>query len=63
MARKILAVFVILWGVAILLSFALGFTRIGGGAYGSGQAAGLVFGVLLAAAGAYALLKRPGDSR
>ncbi len=47
----------VVWGGAILLSYLLGFNQIrGNGAYSAGQYLGIIFGVLLFAAGIYALI-------
>jgi hypothetical protein len=56
MIKKIVAVIAVIWGAGILVSFLLNLNRAGGGAYGAGQMIGLAFGVLLLAAGLYALL-------
>lgn len=56
MAKKIVAVIAVLWGAGILVSSLLRFNRVEGGTYGTGQMAGLAFGVLLLGAGLYALL-------
>ena len=45
----------VLWGGGVLLAWALRGAPVGGGAFGAGQVAGLVLGVLLLVAGLYFL--------
>jgi hypothetical protein len=58
--NRIFGLIGVIWGGAILLSRLLGSTPPPGkGAYGAGQAAGLVFAFLLLIVGAYYLFKKP----
>lgn len=63
MRNRVFGAIGVIWGGIVLLSV---FTRggpSGGGAYGAGQSAGLVFGALLFIAGLYYLVKGGGSSR
>ncbi len=65
MRRKIFGVIGVVWGGALLINWMVsGTPSSGSSAYQSGQTIGLIFGVLLLVAGAYALLtssKRKND--
>jgi hypothetical protein len=53
---RIVGALAALWGAGVLISFLLRGGSIGGGAYGAGNVAGLIFGVLLLGAGIYAVV-------
>jgi hypothetical protein len=57
MRNRIFGAIGVLWGAGILASGLLRGGPEGAGAYGAGQMAGLVFGLLLLVAGGYSLLK------
>jgi len=57
MRNRIFGVIGILWGGGVLLSFFMGSRDVGGGAYGAGQSAGLLFGAVMFGAGVYYVTK------
>jgi hypothetical protein len=64
MRNRILGAIGVLWGGAILLGrLASGSAVEGAGAYGAGQAVGLVFAVLLLVVGLYYLVRGSGSAR
>jgi hypothetical protein len=56
MRQVVLGLIGVVWGAFILITHFAGDDRHAGGAYGSGQTAGLVFGAVILVAGAFALI-------